>query len=109
MSIHHLASASLLPRGPQSNATCSNDFQWAENSKGLFPCVVAAYVDAACGSGGEYMVIKVLWCAIDSDILCVDWLVPQLQAGEHYSVPSATANPCTWYVHDQHIYLADAH
>lgn len=65
MSVFQFASASLLPRGPQSNATCSNDFQWAENSKGLFPCVVAAYVDAACGSGGECKLVKIAECAID--------------------------------------------
>ncbi|SJL03202.1 uncharacterized protein ARMOST_06549 [Armillaria ostoyae] len=42
------SSAALVPRGPQSNATCTPDFNWADNAAELSPCYVLAYVMSSC-------------------------------------------------------------
>jgi hypothetical protein len=38
----------LQSRSIQSQATCSSDFSWADNSANESPCMVAAYVNAPC-------------------------------------------------------------
>ncbi|PBK89248.1 hypothetical protein ARMGADRAFT_1033331 [Armillaria gallica] len=42
------SSAALVPRGPQTNATCTSDFIWADNAAELSPCWLLAYVLSSC-------------------------------------------------------------
>lgn len=43
--------AGLFPRSVQTEVTCSNDFQWADNQVNMNPCLVAAYAEGACYAG----------------------------------------------------------
>ncbi|KAF7367650.1 hypothetical protein MSAN_00828600 [Mycena sanguinolenta] len=71
-----LAAQSLDLRSEQTQAQCSSDFDWAENSLKLTPCLLAAYVWGSCFTD--------------------NWNVPQLTQGNHYDNPnSTTANLCT--------------
>ncbi|KAJ7709713.1 hypothetical protein B0H17DRAFT_1028862 [Mycena rosella] len=40
-----------IAAGQSTNATCSSSFQWAFNSLGQSPCLVAAYLGAVCDDG----------------------------------------------------------
>ncbi|KAJ7073474.1 hypothetical protein B0H15DRAFT_61617 [Mycena belliarum] len=75
----HAASTLALTmdkRSEQTQAKCSPDFSWADNSQGLSPCLLTAFVWGSCFTG--------------------NWNVPALQQGETYSNPnSTTANLCT--------------
>ncbi|KAK0185013.1 hypothetical protein F5146DRAFT_1125377 [Armillaria mellea] len=74
-----LASASIVPRGPQTNATCSPDYDWADNKPGLSPCLLASYLLGSCLTG-DYGV----------------WALP---ANSHYDPPnvgSMSSTPCSW-------------
>lgn len=58
-----------------TNATCLPTFSWMSNSKGQSPCLVGAYLQAACNNG--------------------NWLVVNLPFGTHYIGPTqAEINPC---------------
>jgi hypothetical protein len=46
----------LEARGPQTDASCSSDFGWADNSKGFTPCLVAAQVQQFCVQRGGLQV-----------------------------------------------------
>ncbi|EDR00709.1 uncharacterized protein LACBIDRAFT_313149 [Laccaria bicolor S238N-H82] len=72
-----LIGRSLERRGPQTAAVCSTDFTWADNSKGVSPCLLAAVVLGACQGG--------------------NWNVPALvNPTDMYTNPnSSTANVCT--------------
>ncbi|KAK0207863.1 hypothetical protein DFS33DRAFT_1379413 [Desarmillaria ectypa] len=75
------SSAALVPRGPQTNATCTSDFTWADNAAELNPCSVVAYVMASCLTDTYYV-----W-ALSNDT--------------HYDRPgdgaiSATPCSCSW-------------
>ncbi|KAK0474741.1 hypothetical protein EDD18DRAFT_1216246 [Armillaria luteobubalina] len=37
-----------LVRGQTTNATCVSSYDWANNTLGQSPCVVASYIMAAC-------------------------------------------------------------
>ncbi|KAJ7447910.1 hypothetical protein B0H11DRAFT_351159 [Mycena galericulata] len=71
------AAHSLEGRADQSQAVCSPDFDWADNSQNLSPCTITASVWGSCFTGG--------------------WNVPALQsAQQQYTNPnSTTANLCT--------------
>ncbi|KAJ6459633.1 hypothetical protein C8R45DRAFT_1081419 [Mycena sanguinolenta] len=76
LAVSALAVQSLDPRSEQTQAECSADFDWAENSLKLTPCLLAAYVWGSCFTG--------------------NWNVPQLTQGNQYTNPnSTTANLCT--------------
>ncbi|KAF9031360.1 hypothetical protein BDZ89DRAFT_625915 [Hymenopellis radicata] len=71
----------LLPRGPQTNATCLNNYSWMENESGLSSCLVAAYVMTACGT--------------------TNFAVLALQDGNHYDQPGVKGDEvnscsCSW-------------
>ncbi len=51
MAVAH-ASASIVPRGPQTNATCSSDYDWTDNNSGFSPCLLASYLIGSCLTGG---------------------------------------------------------
>ncbi|KAF4584604.1 hypothetical protein EYR40_004602 [Pleurotus pulmonarius] len=60
----------------QTDAVCDTSYVWASNSKQQTPCIVAAYVNGACGTN-TYRVTK-------------------LTDGNRYNAPNATnANPCS--------------
>ncbi|KAG7450924.1 uncharacterized protein BT62DRAFT_1001773 [Guyanagaster necrorhizus] len=44
-----------MPRGPQTNATCTSDFTWADNAEELNPCSLVAYVMASCLTDTYYV------------------------------------------------------
>ncbi|KAK0506670.1 hypothetical protein EDD18DRAFT_1097917 [Armillaria luteobubalina] len=50
------SSAALVSRGPQSNATCTSDYTWADNAEELSPCYVLAYVLTPCIGTDTYNV-----------------------------------------------------
>ncbi|PBK91863.1 hypothetical protein ARMGADRAFT_1166057 [Armillaria gallica] len=80
-----LASASIVPRGPQTNATCSSDYDWTDNKSGLSPCLLASYLIGSCLTG-DYGV----------------WALP---ADSHYDPPnvgsmSSTPCSCSWSVYN---------
>ena len=74
----------LRHMSPTTDVTCvaSPSFSWANNAGGQSPCLVWAYVLAACGAA--------------------DFNVATIQAGTHYDEPGkntgsgVTANPCSW-------------
>ncbi|KAJ7022970.1 hypothetical protein C8F04DRAFT_970860 [Mycena alexandri] len=71
-----LATRSLSERSEQTQAQCTNDFDWATSSQGSTPCLLTAYVWGSCFTG--------------------NWDVPQLPQGSSYTNPNATtANDCT--------------
>ncbi|KAJ6613952.1 hypothetical protein B0H10DRAFT_2221802 [Mycena sp. CBHHK59/15] len=73
-----IAAGSLDRRVAQTEAQCSSDFNWAQNSIGLSPCLLTAFVWGTCFSGS--------------------WNVQQLPAGTKYDNPNGTtgtANLCT--------------
>ncbi|KAK0203213.1 hypothetical protein DFS33DRAFT_1276157 [Desarmillaria ectypa] len=79
------ASASIVPRGPQTNATCSSDYDWTDNKSGLSPCLLASYLLGSCLTG-DYGV----------------WALP---AASHYDPPnvgtmSSTPCSCSWSVYN---------
>jgi len=62
----------------QTQAVCSSDYSWADNSLKQSPCLVAAYVNAPCNQG--------------------NWFIPALNYTSHYAPPSSsdgTLSPCT--------------
>ncbi|KAK0211868.1 hypothetical protein IW262DRAFT_1497704 [Armillaria fumosa] len=64
-----------LVRGQTTNATCVSSYDWANNTLGQSPCLVASYLMAAC--------------------LNTSFLVPTLPDGSHYTSPdTAQANLC---------------
>ncbi|KAJ8518924.1 hypothetical protein ONZ45_g4072 [Pleurotus djamor] len=66
----------LEKRQFQTDAVCDTSFGWASNSRQQTPCIVAAYVNGACGTN-TYRVTKLL-------------------DGNRYNAPNATtANPCS--------------
>ncbi|KAJ7223371.1 hypothetical protein GGX14DRAFT_658010 [Mycena pura] len=70
------AARSVDKRGAQSEAVCSSDFNWADNSESLSPCTLTAFVWGACFTG--------------------NWDVPMLNSTNQYDNPnSTTANTCT--------------
>lgn len=80
-----IASASIVPRGPQTNATCSADYNWTDNESGLSPCLLASYLLGSCLTG-DYGV----------------WALP---ANSHYDPPnvgsmSSTPCSCSWSVYN---------
>ncbi|KAG7443352.1 uncharacterized protein BT62DRAFT_327161 [Guyanagaster necrorhizus] len=81
-----LASAStIVPRGPQTNATCTSDYDWTDNESGLSPCLLASYLLGSCLTG-DYGV----------------WALP---ADSHYNPPnvgtmSSTPCSCSWSVYN---------
>ncbi|KAJ7474238.1 hypothetical protein FB451DRAFT_1558421 [Mycena latifolia] len=71
-----LAAQSLHGRSEQSQAICTSDFNWADNSQRLSPCTLTAVVWGSCFTG--------------------NWDVPALHQGQSYTNPnSTTANLCT--------------
>ncbi|KAJ7058722.1 hypothetical protein C8F01DRAFT_1302670 [Mycena amicta] len=71
-----LAGTLLDIRSVQTQARCEPTFDWADNSIGATPCLLAAYVWGACFTG--------------------TWDVPALTEGNQYTNPNATtANLCT--------------
>ncbi|KAG7443391.1 uncharacterized protein BT62DRAFT_935003 [Guyanagaster necrorhizus] len=81
-----LASAStIVPRGPQTNATCTSDYDWTDNESGLSPCLLASYLLGSCLTG--------------------DYGVWSLPADSHYDPPnvgtmSSTPCSCSWSVYN---------
>ncbi|KAJ7106441.1 hypothetical protein C8R43DRAFT_210555 [Mycena crocata] len=70
-----LATPALYQRAAQSQAICSPDFNWADNSQNLSPCSVSAAIFGSCGTG--------------------NWNMVPLQPGNKYDNPNATsANSC---------------
>ncbi|KAF9466912.1 hypothetical protein BDZ94DRAFT_1250076 [Collybia nuda] len=68
----------LEGRGIQTQAKCSNDFTWADNSKGEIPCLVAARIIGNCNTG--------------------NWNIPAVNSTSHYTPPDSaekSSNPCT--------------
>ncbi|KAL0946692.1 hypothetical protein HGRIS_012879 [Hohenbuehelia grisea] len=58
-----------------TNATCSSTYDWADNSRGQSPCVVASYLQGTCVTGA--------------------FNIRALPPGSHYSGPSVSgANSC---------------
>ncbi|KAJ6509082.1 hypothetical protein DFH09DRAFT_274725 [Mycena vulgaris] len=71
-----LAAQSLEERAAQSQAICTADFTWADNSHDLSPCSVASEVWGSCFSSV--------------------WNVPPLPQGQSYAKPDTdTTNLCT--------------
>ncbi|KAF7971439.1 hypothetical protein HWV62_21210 [Athelia sp. TMB] len=70
-------------------AVCDPSFSWMNNGKGQSPCVVAAWVQAACSNGGQ-------------------WNVPPISGALQYPPPSTSgdflANACTCVLR-QDVYL----
>ncbi len=42
----------------QTDAVCDTSYVWASNSKQQTPCIVAAYVNGACGTNSEYYSVQ---------------------------------------------------
>ena len=61
-----LAVQSLDLRSEQTQAQCSADFDWAENSLKLTPCLLAAYVWGSCFTGSKHPGIGVVQLFIPS-------------------------------------------
>ncbi|CAA7266365.1 unnamed protein product [Cyclocybe aegerita] len=73
--------STLESRAAQSEATCTSDFAWMENSNRLSPCQVASQVNALCNNG--------------------DWNIPKLDASVNYQYPNSlngtsTLCTCSW-------------
>jgi len=81
-----------------TTATCVQ-FDWMNNSKSQSPCLVAAYLESACSDGSESFIHSIYAPYI---VLCytlliipLDWEVPELPEGAHYSGPTKLqVNPC---------------
>ncbi|KAG5220610.1 hypothetical protein IMY05_C4556000300 [Salix suchowensis] len=69
----------------QTDAVCDTSYVWASNSKQQTPCIVAAYVNGACGTIPASSAYKFL-----------AYKVTKLIDGNRYNAPNATnANPCS--------------
>jgi hypothetical protein len=73
--------STVVPRDPESNATCQTDFQWSYDAAQHTPCFVAAAVVGGCGTS--------------------DYDVPALNNGSHYNSPGVSGQPlnlctCSW-------------
>ncbi|KDQ30172.1 hypothetical protein PLEOSDRAFT_1088286 [Pleurotus ostreatus PC15] len=68
--------SSLVKRQFQTDAVCDSSFSWAQNHLQQSPCLVAAYVNGACGSNS--------------------YTVRKLNNSSHYDPPQGSkANPCS--------------
>ncbi|KAH7339061.1 hypothetical protein B0J17DRAFT_659643 [Rhizoctonia solani] len=65
--------------GQQTTATCDKSFDWANNSKGQSPCLVAAYLQGQCFPSKQ-------------------WNVTFLGSGTHYIAPiNQEVTGCAWW------------
>ncbi|KIK65929.1 hypothetical protein GYMLUDRAFT_952548 [Collybiopsis luxurians FD-317 M1] len=73
--------STLVGRGPVSNVTCQSGFQWAFDSAGNSPCLVAAAVAGGCGTANHTV-------------------TPLTNSTVHYNQPGIGSTPdkcsCSW-------------